>query len=168
MRPQDSYSTDPRVRQTLLLRGDRNAARGVALRACIERGRLGERAIYLQQRLMAVDETALRSMVGPENLMLGVFESLGEVAPLISAIKPAIAVIDPVNGLSSGYLSLRRLALDLFEMATAAERIKASLILLCDMTDRSGEMVPRHYSLIRKFCDCEMEVRADGNDGQRG
>ncbi|MEN3034694.1 MAG: hypothetical protein ABC537_00195 [Candidatus Methanosuratincola sp.] len=164
MKLQDAYSTDLGIGQTLLLHGHRNAARGVALRACIEKVRLGGRALYLQQRLMAVDETALRSMVGPENLMLGIFDSLGEVAPLISEIKPAVAVIDPVNGLGNGYLSRRRLALDLFEMATAAGRIKASLILLCDMTERKGAMVPRHYSLIRKFCDSEMEVRIDGND----
>ncbi|MEJ5293121.1 MAG: hypothetical protein WHS82_05950 [Candidatus Methanosuratincola sp.] len=149
---------DPRNRQTLLLHGDRNAARGLALRACIEKGRIGERSLYLQQRILAVDETALRSMSGSENLTLGIFESLGEVSPLISEAKPSIAVIDPVNGINEGCLSRRRLALDLFEITTVAVRLQVSLILLCDMTEWDGISMPRHYSMIRKFCDREMEV----------
>ncbi|MDI9608792.1 MAG: hypothetical protein QFX34_00755 [Candidatus Verstraetearchaeota archaeon] len=159
MRGQDAPFTNPRNRQTLLLYGDRNAARGLALKACIEKGRTGGRALYLQQRILAVNENALRSMVGSENVMLGIFESLGEVAIMISEIKPSIAVIDPVNGINEGYLSRRRLALDLFEMATAAARFQISLILLCDMTEWKGISTPRHYSLIRKFCDCELEVK---------
>lgn len=159
MRGRDAPFTDPRKRQTLLLHGDRNAARGLALKACIDKGRIGERTLYLQQRILAVNESALRSMVGSENVMLGIFESLGEVAPMISEIKPSIAVIDPVNGINEGYLSRRRLALYLFEMATAAARLQVSLILLCDMTEWNGISTPRHYSMIRRFCDCELEVK---------
>lgn len=167
MRVQGAPFSDTRNRQTLLLHGDRNAARGVALRACIEKGRIGKRALYLQQRLLAFDETILRSAGGSENVILGIFESLDEVAPLISEIKPSVAVIDPVNGIGGGYLSRRQLALDLFEMTSAAARLQTTLILLCDMTEWNGISIPRHYSLIRKFCDREIEVD-NGKEGGSG
>ncbi len=164
MRACGATVTDPTGRQTLLLHGDRNAARRLAIKMCIETGCRGDRALYLQQRLLAVEEAALRSMAGSENLVLGIFESLGEVATLISGIKPSIAVIDPVNGTSEGHFSRRRLALDLFEITTAAARLQVSLILLCEMTDWNGISAPRHYSMIRKFCDREIEVGIGKND----
>ncbi len=147
--------------QNLLLYGDRNVARGIALRACIKEGRAGGKALYMQQRMITIDDSAFRSSGGSENVVLGVFDSLGEVANLISNIRPSVAVIDPANGATGRWGAHRRLALDLFEIATAADRIHVRLILLCEMTEWNGTSRPRHYATIRKFCDQELEVSAD-------
>lgn len=113
----------------------------------------------MQQRVISIDDTALLCSEGSENVFLGVFESLGEISPLILRIKPSIAVIDPVNGSGAGWISQRRLASDLFEVIGTAERISVWLILLCEMMDWNGDSRPRLYSTLRKFCDHEMEVQ---------
>ncbi|MDI9644668.1 MAG: hypothetical protein QFX35_05565 [Candidatus Verstraetearchaeota archaeon] len=147
--------------RTLLIYGERNEARRLALRACLEYARMGGRSLYLQQRTIAIDDSVLRSTEDSVDLVLGVFESLDEVPILISEIRPSLAVIDPVNGGAGGWETRRRIASELFKAIEVAERRKVRLILLCEMTDWGGVSKPRLYATISRFCDRELEVRLE-------
>lgn len=149
-----------RERKVVMVYGDINAIRRDALYACRSIADEGKVALYMKGGPLALDHHILQEIVQSDMVLIGTFSCLSDLQTILLKHKPSLLVIDTVNG-GVGWTFPRRLSSDLFSITCTARSIGSGAILICEETTWEGVSRPRHHSIIRRFCDLELEIRLD-------
>ncbi len=141
--------------RVVLLYGKAGSGRStLALMAC---ARSGRGALYMCGGVPIIREGIL-DREDEERVMVGTFSTLSEVQEAVEEIRPALTVVDPVNGWCGGAYGARHLGLELFSLCESLGT-GGELILVGDVVSVKGGYRPRYFGTLARFCDLCIDLK---------
>jgi len=141
--------------KVVLLYGEAGSGRStLALTAC---ARSVRGALYMCGGVPVIREGTL-GREGEERVMVGTFSTLAEVQEAVKEFRPALTVVDPVNGWCGGICGARQLGLTLFSLCESLGT-GAELILVGDVVYVKRGYRPRYFGTLARFCDLCIDLK---------